>query len=352
MVLDLGVQVRFPQQVGIASTQQAKSQPGGRRYRKRLFHWQAELIYKSRQYNLSLRPVTAIDGVDDMIRKMTTICLLAWLAGPVLAQNPAWTNPYPAFHIIGPLYGVGTEDLSAFLITTDEGHILVNTGLAGSIDIIRDNMDSVGYRLEDIRILLTTQSHFDHTADLAAIKDASGARMLATAKDARVLEDGGLSDPHFGGEVSFDPIEVDEIIGEGDIIELGELRLMVHEHPGHTEGSSSYTFTVNENGRDYRVGIMNMGSINAGKRLLDDPTYDGVAADFAYTYATQKTMPVDIWVASHAAQYGLHDKYRPGQAYSPDTFVDPEGLLRAVEALEKAFLDQLSDEQIRTAYPE
>jgi metallo-beta-lactamase class B len=349
---DLSGKGRSSQQVGIACIHQAKSQPGGRWYRKRLFHWQAEMIYKRRQYNLSLRSVTATDGVDDMIRKMAAICLLAWLAGPVLAQNPAWTNPYPAFHIIGPLYGVGTEDLSAFLITTDEGHILVNTGLAGSIDIIRDNMDSLGYRLEDIRILLTTQSHFDHTADLAAIKEASGARMLATAKDARVLEDGGLSDPHFGGEVSFDPIEVDEIIGEGDIIELGELRLMVHEHPGHTEGSSSYTFTVNENGRDYRVGIMNMGSINAGKRLLDDPTYDGVAADFAYTYATQKTMPVDIWVASHAAQYGLHDKYRPGQAYSPDTFVDPEGLLRAVEALEKAFLDQLSDEQIRTAYPE
>ncbi len=287
-----------------------------------------------------------------MCKRFTAICLLAWLAVPALAQNPAWTNPYPAFHIIGPLYGVGTEDLSAFLITTDEGHILVNTGLAGSMDIIRDNMESLGYRLEDIRILLTTQSHFDHTADLAAIKDASGARMLATALDARVLEDGGLSDPHFGGEASFDPIEVDEIIGEGDIIELGNLRLMVHEHPGHTEGSSSYSFTVNENGRDYRVAILNMGSINAGKRLLDEPTYEGVAADFAYTYATQKTMPVDIWVASHAAQYGLHDKYTPGQAYSPDTFVDPEGLVRAVEALEKTFLDQLANEQIRTAYPD
>jgi len=284
---------------------------------------------------------------------LTSIMLMS-LTLQVNAQNypPAWTNPFPAFRIIGPLYGVGTEDLQAFLITTDEGHILINTGIDGSLAQIRDNMASLGFRLEDIRILLAQQAHFDHTAELADIKAISGARMLATKLDGRVLEDGGLSDPHFGGEVSFTPIKVDQIIKEGDVIELGDVRLTVHEHPGHTEGSSSYTFVVNENGKDYKVAILNMGTINAGKRMVDEPTYPGVAKDFAYTYASQKTLEVDVWVAAHAAQYHLHDKYKPGQPYSPDTFVDPDGLVRDVERLEALYLEQLSEEQKKTGYHE
>ncbi|MEQ8952565.1 MAG: subclass B3 metallo-beta-lactamase, partial [Gammaproteobacteria bacterium] len=239
-----------------------------------------------------------------------------------------------------------------FLITTDEGHILINTGLEESIDNIRDNMAALGFRLEDVRILLTQQAHWDHTAALADIKELTGAQMLATPLDARILEDGGFSDPHFGGEESFKPVRVDRIIREGDIIELGEIRLKVHEHPGHTEGSSSYSFVVNENGRDYRVGILNMGTINPGKKLVEDPTYPGVAKDFAYTYASQQAMEVDIWVAAHNGQYNLHDKWQPGQAYNPDDFVDPYGLLRAVQRLENTYMEQLADEQRRTVYPD
>ena len=282
-----------------------------------------------------------------------TVFLLAlFLQGTASAQNPAWTNPFPPFRVIGPLYGVGTEDLMAFLIATDQGHILINTGLEDSLDIIRDNMNTLGFRMEDIRILLTQQAHFDHTAALADIQAISGAQMWATEKDARVLGDGGFSDPHFGGEVSFKPIQTDRIIRQGDLIALGDVSLKVHEHPGHTEGSTSYTLVVNENGRDYRVGIMNMGSINDGKRLVDAPTYPGVARDFAYTYASQKTLPVDVWVAAHAAQFKLHDKYTPGQAYSPDTFVDPDGLVSALEDLERNYLRQMAAEQNASAYPE
>ena len=286
--------------------------------------------------------------------KIATGILLYLLTAPGLAQNypPGWTTPYPAFHIIGPLYGVGLEDLQVFLITTDEGHILINTGLDGSLEIIRDNMASLGFDIEDVRILLTGQSHFDHTAELANIKALSGARMLASELDARVLEDGGESDPHFGGEVMFDPIEVDQIIRQGDIIELGDVRLRVLEHPGHTEGSTSFTFTVNENGRDYKVGIINMGTINNGKRLVDDPTYPGVAKDFAYTYASQKALEVDVWVGAHASHYNLHDKHTPGQPYDPNTFVDPDGFVEAVENMERIFLEQLAEEQLTVGYPE
>ena len=270
--------------------------------------------------------------------------LLAAPAGEVQAQDPDWSRPFPGHQVIGNLYAVGTYGLGVFLVTSDEGHILINTGLEDSTPLIRSNIESLGYRLEDVSILLTMQSHWDHTAALAEIKEITGAEMWATADDSRVLEDGGFSDPHFGGSVSFRPVEVDRIISDGEIIELGDTRLRVHEHPGHTEGSSSYSMQVNENGRDYAVAIANMGTINEGKKLVVDPTYPGVAEDFARTYASQKAMQVDVWVAAHGGQYGLHDKYEPGQAYDPDTFLDPEGFLAEVERLERIYEEQIAAE--------
>jgi len=257
------------------------------------------------------------------------------------AQNDppeGWVTPFPAFRVIGPLYAVGMLDLSVFLITSEEGHILINTGLADSTEHIRNNIESLGFELEDVRILLTMQAHWDHTAAMAEIKQITGAEVYATPEDARVLEDGGFSDAHFGGRESFEPVEVDRIIRQGDVITLGDLVITVHEHPGHTEGSSSYTFTVNENGRDYNVGIVNMGTINGGKRIVVDPTYEGVAVDFATTYNAQKQLDIDVWVSAHNSQYNMHDKYQPGQAYDPETFVDPMGYVRAIERLESAYL--------------
>lgn len=267
-------------------------------------------------------------------------------ATPVAPTGPAnWREPFPGHRVIGNLYAVGTAGLGVYLITSDEGHILINTGLADSVPLIRANIEAVGYRIEDVRILLTQQSHFDHTAALAQIRELTGAQMWATRKDARVLEDGGLSDPHFGGEVTFAPVQVDRIIEDGEVIELGDIRLQVHLHPGHTEGSSSYSMQVRENGRDCDVVIANMGTINEGKRMFVNPTYPGVGEDFARTFRLQRTMDVDIWVAAHGTQYGLAEKFTPGQAYSPDTFVDPNGFYAEVERLEQLYLQTVAAER-------
>jgi len=281
----------------------------------------------------------------NLARSILAFALVSVPAAEADAQQENWSRPFPGHRVIANLYAVGTYDLGVFLITSDEGHILINTGLADSIPLIRENIESLGYRLEDVRILLTMQSHSDHTGALAEIKAITDARMLATAKDARVLEDGGYSDPHFGGRQSFAPIDVDEIITDGQTIALGDIRLLVHEHPGHTEGSSSYSMRVREGGRDYNVIIANMGTINAGKKLVLDPTYPRVPYDFAETFAKQKAMDVDVWVAAHGSQYGLHDKYTPGQEYSPDTFVDPEGFYAEVERLEEIFYEQFDAEE-------
>jgi len=272
--------------------------------------------------------------------------LLLLGALPLQAQTPeGWTKPFPAHRVIGNLYAVGTYDLGVFLVTSEAGHILVNTGLEDSTPLIRANVESLGLHLEDVKILLTMQAHFDHTAALAEIKKLTGAEMWATEHDATVLADGGVSDPHFGGRPSFPPVSVDHVIHDGEVIELGETRITVLEHPGHTRGSSSYTMTVTENGREYRVGILNMGTINPGKRLFVNPTYPGVGEDFAETFRKQKALPIDVWVAAHASQYHLHDKWKPGQPYSPDTFVDPEGLRAEVERLEALYLEQLAEER-------
>ena len=281
------------------------------------------------------------------IRRLTLgACCFALLATCTLAaQREAWTRPFPGHRVIGNLYAVGTYDLAVFLITSGDGHILINTGLDDSTPLIRRNIESVGFRLEDVKILLQMQAHWDHTAALAEIKQITGAEMWATVDDAPVLEDGGYSDPHFGGRESFKPVSVDKLIADGDVIELVDVELTVMETPGHTAGSSSYLMQVREAGRDYDVVIANMGTINPGKTLVVEPTYPGVADDFASTFRKQKALDVDVWVSAHGSQYGLHDKYEAGQKYSPDTFVDPSGFLAAVERLENAYLAQLADER-------
>ena len=129
-------------------------------------------------------------------------------------------RPFPAHRVIGNLYAVGTYDLGVFLITSEDGHILINTGLEDSTPLIRENIESLGFQLADVKILLSMQAHWDHTAALAEIREITEAQMWATAGDRPVLEDGGFSDPHFGGSVSFTPVSVDRIIADGEVIEL------------------------------------------------------------------------------------------------------------------------------------
>ena len=280
-----------------------------------------------------------------MQRLVAACCLVLVAAAPLAAQPDGWTRPFEGHRVIGELYHVGTYDLAVFLVTSNDGHFLINTGLEDSVPLIRENIESLGFRLEDVKVLLTTQAHWDHTAALAEIKELTGAEMWATAGDAPVLEDGGLSDPHFGGRESFPPVAVDRIIEDGEVLELGRTRLEVLASPGHTAGSVSYTMAVYENGVDYDVIIANMATINEGKRLVVDPTYPGVADDFAETFRRQKALNIDVWVASHGGQYNLHDKYEPGQRYHPDTFLDPDGFQAEVERLEQLYLDQIAAER-------
>jgi metallo-beta-lactamase class B len=165
--------------------------------------------------------------------------------------------------------------------------------------------------------------------------------------DAVLLEDGGKSDFRFGDDpdTNFEPVEVDRRLKDRETIALGGVTLTAHHHPGHTKGATSYTLMVRESGRDYRVIIANLGSINPGVTVSGMPSYPTIGDDYARTFAAQKALPVDVFLASHASQFGMHQKYQPGDAYDPNQFVDPAGYLAAVERLEKIYLEQLARER-------
>ena len=258
----------------------------------------------------------------------------------------SWYKNFEPHRIIGNLYSVGGADLGVYLVTTTDGHILINTGMENSTAFIKANLEALGFDLYDVKILLVQQAHFDHALALAELKQLTGAELWAMAADAPVLESGGKSDPHFGdcSDFRFPPVKVDKIIEDQEIIKLGNMQLTAHLHPGHTQGSASYTFAHTENNSEYNVIIANMGSINKGKTLLNTPTYAGVAEDFDHTYRAQLLLPVDIWVAAHASQYQRDQKYTPGQAYSASTFVDSEGYISAVLELQRTFIQQLLKE--------
>jgi metallo-beta-lactamase class B len=275
---------------------------------------------------------------------LVSLCFVA----PVAAQrNEAWTRPFPPFQLIGNVYWVGTYDLSTYLITTDQGHILVNTGFTETVPQIEAGVEQLGFDFDDVKILLATHAHFDHVAGLAELKRLTGAQVMVSAADAVLLEDGGKSDFRFGDDdaTHFEPVRADRRLEDGDTITLGGVTLTAHHHPGHTKGATSFTLTVRESGRDYRVVIANMGSINPGVTVSGMPKYPTIAADYARTFAAQKALPVDVFLASHAAQFRMHEKYQPGDVYDPERFVDPEGYRAAVERLEGLYLEQLARER-------
>jgi metallo-beta-lactamase class B len=285
-----------------------------------------------------------------MVSRLILFSLLTCAAHAQLAQTlvtKAWTDAFPPFRIIANVYWVGTYDLSSYLIVTPEGDILINTGLADSVPQIRSNIETLGFKVSDIKILMATHAHWDHVAGMAEMKRITGARLLATEADAILLEDGGKSDFRWGGDpgAAFTPVKVDQKTKDGEKVRFGGMELTVHHHPGHTKGAASFSFNVQESGRSYRVLIANPGAINAGVVLLNNPKYQNIVQDYARTFHNQKELTTDIFLASHAAQFGMHDKYKPGDPYKPDRFVDPEGYRASVDRMEKLYLEQLDRER-------
>ena len=256
--------------------------------------------------------------------------------------NAEWSTPYPPFRIAGNLYYVGTYDLACYLITTTQGNILINTGLANSFSQIKNNIQTLGFNFADTKILLTTQAHYDHMGAMAAIKKATGAKLMVEEKEADVLATGGNSDYALGGHGSvYQPVKPDRLLHNGDTIQLGNMQLVMLHHPGHTKGSCSFLFTVKDDQRSYRVLIANMPTIVTDKPFASITSYPEVASDYAYTLGAMKNHSFDIWLASHASQFKLHDKHHPGDAYNPAAFIDRKGYDAELSDLQKEYDEKM-----------
>ena len=287
-----------------------------------------------------------------MFRRVIILMLLA-LAGRAQLQlaNPLvsdeWSKPFPPFRIVGNVYYVGTYDLACYLVATSAGNILINTGLADSAAQIRANIETLGFKFSDTKLLLVTHAHWDHASAMAEVKRLTGARMAATEAEVPLLESGGKSDFRWGEDSGawFQPVKVDEKLRDGQTVALGGTQLTVHLHPGHTKGAASYEFSVEDGGRSYRVLIANLPSINPGVTLLNNAKYPNIMGDYAHTLATLKNLNPEIFLASHASQFGLHRKYQPGDPYQPLRFVDPAGYRAAVDRLQNAFDAELRRER-------
>jgi metallo-beta-lactamase class B len=257
-----------------------------------------------------------------------------------LPGQEKYVRPYEPFRIVGNLYYVGTYDLAVFLITTPQGHMLINTGVNDSAPYIRASIEKLGFKYSDIKLLLATHGHWDHVAAMAQIKRDTGARMLMHEGDADLVESGGSSDYRFpdkGRGAIYEPVKVDQRLKEGDKVRLGGTELTVLHHPGHTKGSSSFTFKAREAGRDYNVLIANMGSINPGVNVNFMPGFPVISEAYLGTLQRQKQLKPDVWVSSHAPQFNMYDKHKPGDKYDPNRFVDPDGYGAKIQFYEKLF---------------
>lgn len=287
--------------------------------------------------------------IKDLIKNSLLAAVFLLLSCAVTAQtvheprtDSNWIKPYKPFRIAGNLYYVGTYDLACYLITTSKGNILINTGLASSGVQIKKNIQALGFKFSDVKILLTTQAHYDHMGAMAEIKKATGAKLMVDEKDAPVLPTGGAADYEMGKYgVSFKPLKADKLLHDGDTIRLGEMQLVMLHHPGHTKGSCSYLLTVKDEQQSYKVLIANMPSIIVDKPFAAITAYPGIADDYAYTLNAMKNIQFDIWVASHASQFGLHDKHKPGDAYNPAAFKDQAGYHETLADLQRDYDEKI-----------
>ncbi|MBN9296335.1 MAG: subclass B3 metallo-beta-lactamase [Filimonas sp.] len=259
-------------------------------------------------------------------------------------SDPNWTKDYEPFRIVGNLYYVGTYDLACYLVTTPQGHILINTGVGSSAPMIRKHVEKLGFKFSDIKILLATHAHFDHVGAMAAVKKLTGAQMMINAEDADVLADGGNSDYVMGGKgPSFLPVKADRLLHDHDTVKLGGMNIVVLDHPGHTAGANSFLLDVKDEKRTYRVLIANMPSVLDETNLAGMPLYPTVAKDYAYTYKAMRALQFDLWVASHASQFDLQKKHPAGSAYNPEAFNDRAGYDKLLGELEKKYLRKLKE---------
>ena len=290
------------------------------------------------------RHTAAVLGVA--LSLIITLIVVASNAPPAPVQND-WTEPFPAFRIAGNLYYVGSKGLASYLIATPEGHILINSDLEANVPMIRASVESLGFKFNDIKILLISHAHYDHCAGSAAIKQLTGAKYMVMEGDVEVVESGGKSDFQYGSDPTslYPPAKVDRVLHDGDQVKLGDATLTARLTPGHTKGCTTWTMRVVDVSSKLRdVVIVGSPNVNPGYKLVGNTVYPGIKEDYEKTFRVLKSLPVDYFLGAHGSYFDLESKY-PRFKLGETVFFDPKGYKNYVDDRERAFRMELTKQK-------
>ena len=271
--------------------------------------------------------------------------LLLLLATTALAQpdpvSRSWNQPVEPFRIAANVYYVGATDITSYLITTPKGHIVIDGGFVETAPMIVANIRTLGFRPEDVRILLSSHAHYDHAGGLAELKRVTGAKFYASAEDLPAHARGGVDDPQFGNRFPYPPVEADRIVRDGQKVSLGGTTLTAHVTAGHTRGCTTWTMR----GGGLEFVFVGSPTVPSGYRLIGNPRHPDAVADYRRQFAFLKSLKPDVFLASHGNFFELTEKIaalasRPKQ----NPFIDREGYYKFVTDAEVRFEDRVRNE--------
>lgn len=259
--------------------------------------------------------------------------LTPWEAAPPRTRE-ANNSAFPPHQVIGNIYYVGTADYASFLITSDQGHVLINPDFEDSVPLIQKSVEQLGFKFQDIKIILISHAHGDHCAGTARAKELSGAQVMVMDADAPVMEHGGA------GRGAFPAVKVSRVLHDRDEVRLGGNTLVAVLTPGHTKGCTTWTLKAQDHGKSYDVVIVGSAGVNDARTLVNNPNYPDIIADYQRCFQALKALPCDVFLASHGVFYGLKEKY-PKLAEGSNPFIDPDGYKAHVTLMERAFYYKL-----------
>ena len=208
-----------------------------------------------------------------------------------------YSQPEEPFRLIGNIYYVGAKNIASYLVVTPQGSILIDTGTIEMTPVITANVEKLGFKMRDIKIMLSSHAHFDHIGGHAAMKKLTGARVMAIKQDADALGAGKDLSPL--GDEGWPAVKVDRVLKDGDVVALGGTTLRAVWAPGHTPGCTVWTTTVPDAGKTYSVAIFGCGGPNGGVKLVGNQRFPTLVDDTLATFRKLKMLKPDIYVTGH-----------------------------------------------------
>lgn len=299
-----------------------------------------------------LHCVGSFGGEMRNIRRLFVFCLLCGAFAleqssvAQINQPPSWRQSVEPFRIVGNLYYVGSADLTSFLFVTPKGNILLDTGVPENVPMIKANVEKLGFRFNDIKILLNSHAHFDHAGGFAEIKKLTGAKLVASAADIPELARGGRDDFAFGNRYNYPPVKADRIIADSGKVELGGMTLTAHITPGHTRGCTTWTTEISDSGKTYHV-VFVCSVTFPGYKLVNNPKNPTLIAQYQHSFRVLRSLPCDIFLASHGSFFDLSEKIaelKKNPASNP--FVNPEEYRQFLDRSQIEFEAEVKKEKL------